>query len=85
MKQLQWKKPYTNTQCYCPAIPTLHWYGQGLGTETPALEIRLRERAGAGYSGKNWDWPHRDSLEGLKSRVTTSEGVSRGNLVWLGG
>ena len=40
----------------------------------PALKIRLRESS-AGYMGKNWGWPHRNSLEGLESRVITFEGM----------
>ena len=49
---------------------------QRLETKTPALEIRLREKSGAGYVGKNWPWPFRDSLERLRSKVYTFEGIN---------
>ena len=38
------------------------------------LEIRLKERAAAGYLGKKQGWLHRNSLEGLEHTVTTTEG-----------
>ena len=50
------------------------------GRGIPALEIRLRERDGIGYMGKNLGWLHRNGLEGLESRVITFEGVSCRNL-----
>lgn len=54
----------------------MYWCGQGLGTETLALEIRLRERAGAGYmEKKNWSWPLQNTLEGLESGAITFERV----------
>ena len=50
MKQLKRKQSSTNS---APALhfPTICWCGQGLGTETLALKVRDRERAGTGYVG----------------------------------
>ena len=49
---------------------------QVLETKTLALEIRPKDRAGAGYVEKSWSQPCGDNLEGLEYRVTRTESIS---------
>ena len=49
VKQLKWEQYSTNGQCYRQLYAGAQ---QVSGTETLALEIRLKERAEAGYMGK---------------------------------
>ena len=51
--QLNQKWSSTVSQCHCPALLNHKLGGQGLGIETPSLKIEVREKAGAGYPGKN--------------------------------
>ena len=67
---------FLHSRCYRPTYPNHPWCRQGLGAETAALEIRLREGAEAGsMDDKNRDWPPGHSLQELELRVTTGEDV----------
>lgn len=51
VKQLKWKESSTNSQCPTLYFPTRGWGGQGLGTKTLPLEIRLKQKVWVGYVG----------------------------------
>ena len=78
MKLSKWKQSSINGQCYGNHMVVC-------GTKTPALEIRLKERAGAGYMVKNWGWLCGNNLVVLVYRLTTLEGISQGNPTGLRG
>ena len=53
LKQLKWKCPSTNGSVITLHFPTISRHRQGPGTEISALQIRLRQKTGAGNLGKN--------------------------------
>ena len=78
LMQLKWQQSSTNGHCYSKvsAMATICQCQQVSGTKNLAYQIRLKQRTGADYMGKNWGQSHRDSLEGLEYRATTFEGIS---------
>ena len=66
-------------------FPTLCWYRQRSGTETPDLDISLRKRELGLATWEKMGWLWGNSLEGLEYTATTFKGVRWGNSVKLGG